>query len=235
MTLKTMINNVQDVVGIPQSSSIISAADATTRQLLGLANQEGRELSRRYAWEATRNEQTFTSVAAEEQTDAFDGISFDRFVNETMYNRTQNRRVVGPLTVTEWQAQKGLTASILTDAFIIRGGAWLATPTPVAGDTYAYSYVSKNWCQSSVGVGQSAWAADNDTGILDEPLMELGLEWRWLKKKGFDYAEEFLTYQRAVAQAITNDGGKRTMNFGNDASILLDARPPTVPEGNWAL
>lgn len=234
MTLKTMINEVQDIVGLPAASSIVSNTEIEVRQLLALANREGRELKRRYPWEILRKEQTFTSTATETQATAIPS-DFDHFVNETMYNRSQTRRVVGPLTVGEWQAQKGLTVSILTDAFMIRGGAWLATPTPEAGDTYAFSYVSKNWCQDSSSTGQAAWAADDDTGILDETLMGQGVQWRWLQTQGLDYAEAYRTYQFEVSQAILIDGAKRTFQMGADDSLLNDARAPVVPDGGWSL
>lgn len=234
MTLKTMINEVQDIVNLPAASSIVSNTDAEVRQLLALANREGRELRKRYAWEVIRDEHTFTATATETQSTAIP-TDFFKFINETMYNRTQNRRVTGPLTVEEWQGQKGLTVSILTDAFMIRGGAWLATPTPEAGDTYAFAYVSKNWCQDSSSTGQTAWAADDDTGILDEDLMSLGVQWRWLKAQGLDYAEDFRTYQQQVEQAILDDGAKRTFQMGVDDTLSSEARPPTVPEGSWSL
>ncbi len=232
MTLRTMINEVQAAVGL-RETIVATSTELEVEQLVALANREGRELRRRYEWEAIRKEQTFTSVATEEQTAAFTGISFDRFVPETMYNRTQNRMVTGPLTPEEWAAQKGLTASVLTDAFIIRDGKWLSTPVPPAGDTYAYTYISKNWCKNGEDTPQAKWTSDIDTGILDEGLMGLGIEWRWLKANGLDYAESFLTYQQAVAQAITVDGGIRTFQFGTQS--LDDRRPPTVPEGSWSL
>lgn len=235
MTFKTMINDVQAAVGLPVANSIITSDDTEIKQLVAIANREGRELRRRYLWEAIRKENTFTSVAQEEQTDAFTDIEFDRFVPETMYNRTRTRRVVGPLTPEEWAAQKSLTASVLTDAFIIRDGKWLSTPVPAAGDTYAFTYISKNWVLDSEDAGGVAWTADTDTGILDEDLMGLGITWRWLKAQGLDYAEDFATYQQQVAQAIINDGTKRTMDFGSNSNVLNDKRPPTVPEGSWAL
>lgn len=235
MTLKTMINDVEDELAQPRSTTVATATEANTLQLLALANREGRELMRRYPWEALRKEHTFLTVAAEEQTNAFPSPNdFDRFIEDSQYNRTRHRRIT-LLTSSEWQAQQGLTASVLTDSFIIRGSAWLAEPTPAAGDTNAYEYVSKNWCQSSGGTAQSAWAADDDTGILDEELMGLGLIWRWKRAKGFDYSEEFNTYQIQVMQAMQLDGGKRRFNFAQDNTALLDARPPTVPEGSWSL
>jgi hypothetical protein len=61
-----------------------------------------------------------------------------------------------------------------------RGDDVLIAPTATAGDTYAFEYVSLNWCQSAAAAEQAAWAADTDTGILSEELMTDGIVWRYL-------------------------------------------------------
>jgi hypothetical protein len=235
MTLLTTINRCQDWLSLPRSAVVATSTDDNVRTLLSLAQEEGKELARRCEWQAITKEKTFTSIAAVSQTGAIP-TDFDRIVNESMFNRTRKRRVVGPLTSQEWQAQLGVVASVLTDAFRIRGDAILLTPTPPAGDTYAYEYVSLNWCQTSGGTGQTAWAADTDTGILSEDLMGLGIRWRFKKSRGLDYAEDFRTYQMEVNQAIARDGGKRTIDMSGDADRLFDtARYPATPDGNWSL
>lgn len=234
MTLKTLINDAQDILSLPTSSVVVSSTDPNVRMLKTLANREGKILARAYPWQAITTEQTFTSVAATIQTGAVP-TDYDRIINKSMFNRTQQRRCTGPLDPEEWQSQQALTTSLLTDAFRFRGDDILITPTPEAGDTYAYEYVSKNWCQSAGGTGQDAWAADDDTAKLDEELILLGVIWRFRKARGFDYSEEFNTYEFEVAQAKMRDGGKRARNYGADSSLYEHMRPPTVIEGNWNL
>lgn len=235
MTLLSMVNNAQDILSLPRSTVVISSTDQNVRLLLALANQEGRQLAKRYTWEALLTEQTFTSVATEVQTNA-DLTDVERFINGSLFNRTRKRRVTGPLNPREWQAQQALSASLLTDAFRVYQGSIYITPAPTAGDTYAFEYVTNKWCQSSGSVGQAAWAADDDTGVIDEFLMELGLIWRFRKARGFDYAEEFASYQEQVTQAEMRDGGgERVLNFSHDVSLYDHAKPPLVIEGSWNL
>ena len=235
MTLKTIVNEAQDTLALPRSNVVVSSTDQNVRLLLAVAQQEGRQLMRRYNWQALTTEKTFTSVAQAEQTSAIP-TDFDRIVNGSMFNRSQTRRVAGPLSANEWQAQQAITASVLTDAFRIQGNNILIVPVPEAGDTYAYEYVSKNFCTNAAGsTGQAAWAADDDLGVLDEPLMLLGVIWRFRKARGFDYAEEFSTYEREATQLAMRDGGKRTVNYGGDASLLDQTLGPLVIEGSWNL
>jgi hypothetical protein len=237
MTLLTLANTVQDRIGLPRSSVVISSTDQNVRTLLACLNEEGKELSKRAAWQALTKEKTFTSTAAAVQTGAIP-TDLDRFVNETFFNRSMRRRVTGPLTSEEWQAQQSIVASVLTDAFRVHGNDILITPTPAASLTYAYEYVSKYWVDTDGdGDGDAvAWEADDDTSLLSEDLMALGAEWRFLKRKGFDYAEIFRTYEIQVQQAISRDGARRTTSMAGGSDLLLDnARYPAVPEGSWSL
>lgn len=231
MTLLTIVRNVHDRIGLTRPSAAYTSVDPQVIQIVGLAQQEGLELSKRHSWQALLTEQTFVSTAAETQTGAVPA-DFDRFIDDTFYNRTEKRKVEGPLTVQEWAFQKSVVATTIVEAFRQRGNSILLTPTPTAGQTYAYEYVTKNWCESSGGTDQAAWAADTDTGLISEELMTLGIVWRWKKSKGLDYGEDYKTYELLVAQAISRDGGKPTLKIGRPQT---GPNMPFVPDGNWSL
>ena len=99
------------------------------------------------------------------------------------------------------------------------------SPTPSSGDTIAYEYVTKNWCQSS-GETQSQWSADSDTALIDDELHTIGIIWRFKKSKGFDYSEDFRTYELQVAQAILRDGAKPRLYTDG----MQNERTPNAPQ-----
>lgn len=234
LSLLSVVNGCQDRIGLPRSTTVIGNSDENVRALLGFSNVEGRELAKRATWQALTVEKTFTSIAAETQTGVIPA-DFDRFINETFFNRTRHRYVEGPLTSQDWQAQKGITASVLTDAFRIRGNSFLLIPTPSAGDTYAYEYVSKYWVDTDADLDGDAeeWAADANTSLLSEYLIGLGTEWRFRQAKGMDYGEIFRIYETQVTQAISRDGAKRSVSMagGRDDG----PRYPVVIDGDWPL
>lgn len=239
MTLLSLINDVQDKLSLPRSTVVISSTDDNVRNLLACANEEGRALAKRHSWQELEKEHTFTSVATAAQTN---GLASDlgnpkRFIVGTFFNRTRNRRLTGPLSPEEWQAQQALSATLLTDAFRLRGDTFLITPTPPAGDTYAYEYVSNLWVDGDGdGDGDTdSWAADDDTSLLSEDLMFLGIIWRFRKSKGLDYAEDFNEYEREVTQAMMRSGTRRVISWSTDESLYDHARPPLVVDGGWNL
>ena len=235
MSLLTMIQDVAEGLGLDSPSSVISNTDTSVVTLLRLAQREGRALQRRYDWQVLETEQTFTTTATTNQGALSTIVSagdLDKILNDTLWDRTGNRPVYGSLSKQRYSTLEAVDTTGPIPEFHLRGGNLLTIPAPATGETWAFLYKSKFWCQSSGGTGQTAWAADTDTGILDEGLMALGIEWRYLKSKGFDYSEEFVEYERQVAEAMAGDKPRRTVN--------LAATEPTgpgyiIPDGDWPL
>lgn len=233
MSLLTMIARVCNApgVGLPVPAQVVGSADAGVLELLELANQEGEELARRADWPVLIAEQVFTTIASAAQAGAIPA-DFQRFVNGTWFNRTTSRKLVGPLTPEQWQRLQANGANgVATQAFRRRGLSLLIAPTPPAGQSIAFEYLSKNWCQSSGGTGQSAWAADSDSGVLEERLMALGIIWRWRKAKGFSFSDALDTYNGEVEKEAARAPGA--------PALSLTARPvgalagANIPEENW--
>ena len=239
MSLLTLIQNATDRVGIVRPSTVIGSSDQQVRQLLGLAQQEGKELARRHPWQILTKEKTITAIASETQTGGIP-TDFDRFLVDTFYNRTKNRRVLGPMNAQEWQNYKASVSTVIFDAFRQRGDSLLFAPTPTAGETYAYEYVTTYWvatAAASTTPAQASWLDDTDVGILSEELMTDGLVWRFKKAKGFDYAEEFRAYEAQVMLAAAKDGGKRrVVSFaGPGYDTARQPRKPNWPDASWNL
>lgn len=233
MTLLTMVRSACSRLGLARPSVVATATDATVVKLLDLANEEGDELCRFGPWQRTRKEFTFTTVAAEAQTSSYP-TDLAAFVNETAWNRTRTRPLYGPIAPQQWQQMKAQSTQPATDMFTARNNQILILPTPTAGQTVAYEYMSNQWCESSGGTDQSAWAADSDVGLLSERIMGLGLIWRFKKASGMSYDAELAQYEYERDQALAQDSFKPTVWMGG---AVARANPPglTAPETSWDL
>ena len=232
MSFLTLIQASAKRLGLNNPASAYNSSDVQVVHLVALAQEEGIELARRHPWQSLTKEKTFTCTAAAAQTGAL-ASDFDRFVDESFYNRTKKRPVFGPISPQDWQFTQAVVASTLLESFRVRGDSVLITPTPNGTDSYAYEYITTQWCQSSGGTAQSAWASDTDTGVLSEELMTLGVIWRFLRVKGLDFAEAMRTYELQVADKFGRDGGRRRLNFGTRTTHA--ARAPFIQEGSWNL
>lgn len=234
MSCLTIVQDALVRIGLPSPSAAVGSSDGNASRMLALVNQEGKHLARRYTWQALVNEKTFTSVAQAAQTSAIpDG--FDRFLPETMWNRTRNRLVSGPLTAREWQDIQGSSTTVVYDAFRQRGDSLLIEPTPTAGDTYAFEYVTKYWATDSDGTNaKAAFENDSDESLLDAELLTLGGIWRFLQSRGLDYGEAFRNYEKEVKTMTARDGGARVINMAKGGSSR-SPRYPLFPDSNWDL
>lgn len=232
MTALTIITKAVRRLGITAPTAVFSSTDDQVIQLRELMNEEGQELARAYPWKVLTTEQTFTTVAQAVQTSAVPS-DFDWYINDTMWNRSTDIKIAGPVSPEEWQKMQALSSATLPNTvFRFRGSDILFYPSPTAGQTAAYEYVSKNWAQTSGGSGLSAMTADTDTAKLDEALVALGVTWRFLQAKGLDYAESFRTYQMEVGKAIGRDGGRKRIYLGGSGPNPWRGN---IQEGNWTL
>jgi hypothetical protein len=233
MSLLTIVQDAADLCGVVRPSVIVGSTDTTVRKLLALAKIEGQALYKRHRWTVLDTEVTHTTLAAEDQGTVESIMpGYGWLINQTLWDRTNQNPIGGPRDSADWQNMKAHVVSGSYFDFRIRDGHLYLYPAPAAGLTLALEYGSKYWCQDSGGTGQATWAADTDTGVLDEGLMTLGLRWRFLQADGLDYGEAFREYEIQVAQAIARDGSRPILHMdGGDWDWRGGVR---APDGNWS-
>tara|TARA_R110000764_G_scaffold109166_1_gene195274 strand:- start:304 stop:1005 length:702 start_codon:yes stop_codon:yes gene_type:complete len=233
MSLLTMIQNASDTIGLARPSAVVSSTDGNVRTLLSLAQTEGRELLERFSWPQTQVEKTHTTLAAELQgVMATIAPGFGYMINNTFWNRTLTQPVPGPLSPSEWQGLKARTTTGPYASYRIQANKLYAFPATVAGNVWAFEYQSTYFCQSSGGSNQAAWAADADVGVMDENLMEMGIIWRFKKKNGLDYSEDYRVYEQKLANEMARVGGKRTLIMNGGGGVVGGVY---TPEGSWSV
>lgn len=234
MTVLTIVNDAQRRLNLAVSSSVVGNADETTTEMLALLNQAGEEYAEVYPWQVLTKEATFTTLAAESQG-AITTIApgFFYVLNQTIWNRSQNRPIFGPLSPREWQRIKSSSVTGPYHQYRIRANLLRLIPTPAAGETCAFEYISKNWCTTSDGVTEkSAFTIDTDVSLLNERMLTLSLIWRFKQAKGLDFTAELAIYESRLANEMARDGGKPVINMGGMSPIMPGL---VIPEGSWSL
>lgn len=230
--LLTIVQDSCRLLSLPIPTEVVTSTDVQVQQLYALANEEGKNLFRSYDWQLLTAQYTFATSASEDQPTAIPA-DLDRWLANTMFDRTTRREILGPITPQQWQAiqaQPQLNRVFL--AWRVRGGIEYLTPTASAGDTVAFEYVSKNWVEAANGDLKSSFTADTDMPLLNDQLFKLGIRWRFLKSKGIDYAQDFETYQRQLQIEQSQDGGTGKLNITGVLTNNIWGYP-NVPLGNF--
>jgi hypothetical protein len=236
MNVLEICQEALEEIGVDPPSALASGGDLGA-QLLALANSTGRDLLiRPHSWQSLRTEGTFTTVATETQVSSIKTTypGLHRFVDNTMWNRTQQRRIVGPVTAQAWNRYKADSLSPATLIWYLRGNSILFPGTPTADESVYFEYFDKRWASNAAGsTYDTKLAADTDVVRLDDYAFVLGVRWRFLQKKGMEYGEVFRQYEDYVADLIASDQPRETLSVNpHQRSEGFDTQ---IPDGNWNL
>lgn len=232
MSLLTIVQDAcnHPSLTLPPPATVVGNAASHAPAMLMAAKEELDSLATRCNWQKLTKEHTFTTTASAIQLTASAVPSdFDRMVNESIFNRTTRRRVWGPITSEQWQNIQSALVTMVDPAYRFRDGTILITPTPSSGDTIAYEYISKNKTRSSGGTAQENWQADADTCLFPEPIVTLGVVWRYRAGKGYPFTKEQEEYERRVVEAIMRDGTRGRITTDPPIRVRSPSSPQ-VPE-----
>lgn len=89
-------------------------------------------------------------------------------------------------------------------------------PALASNESAKYYYISKNTISADNGAtySKSAFTADDQTFILPDRLLTLGLIWRWKSQKKFEYAEDLNNFNIAMGEEAGREKGSRVIRVG---------------------
>lgn len=136
---------------------------------------------------------------------------FYSLVNNTIYIKDSQERIIGAITPAQWMKEKYFACQSADIKFIIQNGMFKFLTPPPSSVKIVFQYRSNNvvW-DFQTFEEKSSVTANTDVPIFDEYLVKLNILWRWLKRSGLDYGEEYEEYQQEVkkrygSELATND------------------------------
>lgn len=185
---------------------------------------------------------------------------FDRFINETWWDRTNRWALIGPDSpqIDQWHRSGVVTigprrhfrqigaigegvvgfSSGFSSGFnsfnppLKNYRLW---PPPGTNDTpinLVFEYISQNYVLSINGTPQASFLADTDFTVLDPHAIILGTKAEFFRIKGWDYASMQQEYVDYVNRKYSNDGGNKTLNMATSRYGVFIS-PSNVPDGGW--
>lgn len=224
MTLLSIVQDGALSLGLTKPLVVINSTDQQTQELLAALNNEGQALTRMTPiLPQLMRRGSWTTLASDLQG-PLDTIApgYRYTTHDTLWDRTMMWPIVGPLTPQQWEFLKARAVQgpnysyrIMIDDSTNKNSLYLI-PSPPAGETFYMEYVSMNWVSDASGATTypKFSTSDTDIGLIDEYLLQLGMEWRWLQIKGFDNwkdrYQKYMDYRNAV---FGQDAGSKSFSI----------------------
>lgn len=221
---------------MPIPSSVVGSTVPQVQTLLGLMNELLDDLYTRKTYQQVIREATFISAASPNQGSihTIADTGFVMVMPKTFFNRTTGLEVTMGLPGSEWQAIEA--SSGVAGPFYqarLRNDQLLLSPTPAAGEAFAFEYQSNAYILDTVtGDYRTSWEADTDTFVLPDGLAIAWLRAAYKREKGLEYAEDAIRYEAFHAAMGAKDSTPRDIDMSGCSGRGFGA---IAPEGNWAL
>jgi len=207
--------------GIPNDTSLVSVNTGAATAVLSRAATETGTVTL-----------TFSQIRYAFPTD------FDRLVDDTQWDKSQNWPVYGPETGQQWQWLKsGFVASSPIYRFRQLGSLFQVWPPLGAQDYVGFEYISKYWVAATgtTALTKTAYAVDTDTGVFPDRLMITGLKYRFSQSQGMARAEAYekeWVRQLNIAKAADAGGQKLSLAPRMSSTLLNYSNIPDSGMGS---
>lgn len=199
MTLLTISAALAKNAGMTVPDVVITSPRREWIEAAEISNAVGEELSRRVDWGVLTKSVTVSGTGLSDPI----GLPSDFMRIVRGVGVTHAGTTLRPLTRAEWASLTPVEG--VPRYFLLEGRKISFWPYLASGSSAAITYQSDAWCSN----GTANWAADTDTSLIDEDIMEKGLIVRWRRQKGMDYADYEAEFEAALADHANFDDRSR--------------------------
>lgn len=215
MAVLDVVKSAVTAIGLQVPDQVFGSTARTLVEMQAVVNRTAELIRDEHDWQALRN---IASIGG-------DGVA-DDFALPEDYARMPKRAELRPtdrtfcalehvLSTDEWLERE-------LQGFINPLGEWTIygdrvhiRPRLSNTQVIKYVYVKGTMVKPATGQNKFRFTADDDTFVLPERLLELGIIWVWKKSKNQAYASELDDYEQAVALAIDSDKGSKPVLRGS--------------------
>lgn len=144
---------------------------------------------------------------------------FYAILNNTVYVKDGMEKIIGAITPEQWMREKYFNCPDADIKFKIQNNAIKFLTPPACGLKIVFQYRSNTICVDAKSYEEKPNITQNsDIPIFDKHLVKLGIVWRWYRRNGMDYTEEYNDYQRELHKRFGT--GLATEDIRLDGGVL---------------
>lgn len=206
-----------DICAVQRPTNLFNANSQNDSLFASVVHSTLSSLMRRAEWQAiTREGILYTNQGQTEYL--IDNIvpDFHSLVNGTMYIRDNMRFVIGAISEERWAREKQFHVPEIDVLFKIQNNKIMFLKDPGCLVLH-FTYKSNAVCfDAQTQEPKLEITKNSDIPVFDDYLVKLGIIWRFNKRTGLDYTEEFNEYERELnkSYAETKAAGDIPLNWG---------------------
>lgn len=215
MNILQIAQDAADICAVQRPTSLFNTNMQNDQLFASVVKSTLDSLMRHADWQAITRDTSFTTSQGQTEY-LLDNIApdFHCLVGETLYIEDNMRFVIGAITEERWAREKQFHVPEIDVLFKIQNNK-IKFAKDVGATTFHLTYKSNAVCYDAVTEQpKSNITANTDVPVFDPYLVKLGIIWRWNKRSGLDYAEEYNEYQRELnkSYAETKSAGDIKLN-----------------------
>ena len=210
---------VADLVAVQKPKDLFSIHSQHDSLFLSIAKDTLDSLLRYGDWQELTKEGELLTVRGKSSYLISDFCpDFYCLLNNTVYVKDGSEKLIGSVTPEEWMREKYFNVSSINLKFKIQNGMFKFLTPPPANIKIIFQYRSSSIVYDAVEgyEEKSVISKNSDIPIFDEFLVKKGIVWRWYRRNGMPYEEEFNEYQRELKSKFGNTLSTQDIVLGSD-------------------
>lgn len=213
---------VADITSTQRPTDLFDVNSQHNAIFLSVAKSELDSLMRYGDWQELTKEATLLTVA-NQTVYPLDNIvpDFYAILNNTVFIKDQMEKVIGAITPESWMREKYFNCPDVDIKFKIQNNAIKFLVPPAPGIKIVFQYRSNVVCLADRTLEEKPKLTQNsDIPVFDPYVVKLGIIWRWLKRNGMDYTEEFNEYERELKKRFGTGLATKDINLAGPAFLI---------------
>ncbi|MBO6281499.1 MAG: hypothetical protein J6N49_03090 [Alphaproteobacteria bacterium] len=220
-TILDICREVADLAAVKRPNDLFNGNSQSESIFLSVAKSALDSMLRYGDWQELTKEGCLITVTGKNSYPIHEfAPDFYCLLNNTIFIKDSHERVIGSITPEQWMREKYFYNAGTDVKFVIQNGRFVFLEEPVCGLKIVFQYRSNNivW-DFNTFEEKNVLTANTDVPIFDEYLVKLNILWRWLKRSGLDYTEEFNEYEREVKKRFGSGLATRDIHLACSSEL----------------
>lgn len=220
MNILEIAQESADICAVQRPTDLFNSSIQNDQLFASVVKSTLSSLMRQAEWQALTREAVFHTYEGKRDY-LIDNIvpDFHSLVNGTLYIVDENKKVIGAITEEKWTDE---VIGGSSDAFKIQNNMIRFVKDMGCSEIH-FTYKSNAICvDGKTGEPKKTITKNTDIPIFDEYLVKLGIIWRWNKRSGMDYQEEFNEYERELNKSFAETKASGDIKLASTFDELND-------------